>query len=95
MNSLSTRYQDDSFSTQYGYRIIEVDENDTSRYTSRVVHWFDLYKLSNLSQFKDKEELVYKTAKSVAVKRIREKLIQNSGHLVTAVFCFRKVKYKD
>ena len=42
-----------------------------------------------------KDELVYKTAKSVAVKRIREKLIQNSGHLVTAVFCFRKVKYKD
>ena len=95
VNSLSTRYQNDSFSTQYGYRMIEVDENDLSRYTSRVVHWFDLYKLANLSQFKDKDDLVYKTAKSVAIKRIREKLIQNSGHFVTAIFCFRKVKYKD
>ena len=41
-NSLSTRYNRDRFSSQYGYRIIEVDEKDTSHYTSRVEHWYDM-----------------------------------------------------
>lgn len=42
-NSLSTRYNGNCFSTTYGYRIIEVDENDTSVYTTKVVHWYDFF----------------------------------------------------
>lgn len=49
VNSLSTRYNGDTFSTQYGYRIIDVKESDTSTYTTRVVHWYDMFKLGDIS----------------------------------------------
>lgn len=95
VNSLSTRYQDDCFSTQYGYRVIDVDEKDTSKYTSKVVHWYDVYKLKNIPENKDKSELVFKTVKSVAVKSLRERFLHASGHFIVRVFGLRKVKYKD
>lgn len=95
VNSLSTRYQDDCFSTQYGYRIIDVEEKDTSVYTSKVVRWYNLYKPENLSEYRNKGETVYKTAKSVALKGLRERFLQGSGHLIVRIFGLRKVKYKD
>lgn len=95
VNSLSTRYQDDCFSTQYGYRIIDVDENNTSVYKSKVVRWYNIYKPENLSQYKNKGDVVYKTAKSVALKGLRERFLHGSGHLIVRVFGLRKVKYKD
>ncbi len=95
VNSLSTRYQDDCFSTQYGYRVIDVDENNTSEYKSRVVHWYDKYKLKNIPVYKNKDELLFSTVKSVAIKSLRERFLHRSGHLIVRVFGFRKVKYKD
>ena len=47
-NSLSTRFNGDAFSTQYGYRIIDVKESDTSTYVTRVVHWYDMFDLSDI-----------------------------------------------
>ncbi|MBQ6267282.1 MAG: metallophosphoesterase [Clostridia bacterium] len=41
VNSLSTRFNGDAFSTQYGYRVIELDEAAPDRYETRVVRWFD------------------------------------------------------
>ena len=95
VNSLSTRYQDDCFSTQYGYRMIEVDENDTSVYKSKVVRWYNIYKPENLRNYKYKGNVVFETAKSVAIKGIRERFLQGSGHLIVRIFGLRKVKYKD
>lgn len=95
VNSLSTRYQDDCFSTQYGYRMIEVDENNTSSYTSKVVRWYDVFKLKTLPAYKNADELSQKTVKSVAVKSLRERFLHTSGHLIVRVFGLRKVKYKD
>lgn len=48
VNSLSTRYNGDTFSTQYGYRIIDVNESDTSAYTTKVVHWYNLFGLGDI-----------------------------------------------
>lgn len=48
VNSLSTRYNGDAFSTQYGYRILDVKESDTSTYTTRVVHWYDMFKPADI-----------------------------------------------
>ena len=95
VNSLSTRYQNDCFSTQYGYRIIDVDERNTAVYSTRVVHWYNIYKPENLSGYKNKDELVYKTAKSVAIKGLRERFLHSTGHLIVRGFGLRKVKYKD
>ena len=46
VNSLSTRYNGDLYSTKYGYRMITVDENDTSAYETKVVHWYDFFDAS-------------------------------------------------
>ncbi|MBQ5825043.1 MAG: metallophosphoesterase [Clostridia bacterium] len=48
VNSLSTRYNGDAFSTQYGYRIIDVKESDTSTYSTRVVHWYEMFELGDV-----------------------------------------------
>lgn len=95
VNSLSTRYQDDCFSTQYGYRMIFVDEKDTSHYTSKSVRWYDIYKLCTLSKYKNAGSVVFETAKSVAVKSLRERFLHTTGHFIVRVFGMRKVKYKD
>ncbi len=50
VNSLSTRFNGDAFSTQYGYRIIDVNENNTSEYTTKVVHWYDMFELGDIAQ---------------------------------------------
>ena len=47
-NSLSSRYNGDAFSSQYGYRIIDINEADTSTYTTRAVHWYDFYTLADV-----------------------------------------------
>lgn len=53
VNSLSTRSQSDRFSSQYGYRIIEVDENDTSKYSCRVERWYNMFTLSDIKKLKE------------------------------------------
>ena len=50
-NSLSTRYNGDRYSTQYGYRIIEVKEDNTSEYTTRVEHWYDMFDAEDIAEF--------------------------------------------
>ncbi len=95
VNSLSTRYQDDCFSTQYGYRMIYVDESNTALYSSKVVRWYDVYKLKNLKEYKNADELSQKVAKSVAVKSLRERFLHTTGHFIVRVFGMRKVKYPD
>ncbi len=49
-NSLSTRYISLFHSTQCGYRVIEVDENDTSTYETRVERIFDIYDFETAKQ---------------------------------------------
>ncbi len=87
-NSLSTRYNDDRFSSQYGYRILQVDERDTSKYTSRVVHWYNMFTSNDLKEFKAKgDDFGYKTAKSVTFKGVLQRFYTKTGrvfcHLVT------------
>lgn len=68
-NSLSTRYNGDAFSTQYGYRIIDVKESDTSVYTTKVVHWFDMFTLSDVNALQaEGDEFGYKTALDIMFK---------------------------
>ncbi len=96
VNSLSTRYNGDRFSTQYGYRMIEVDEKDTSVYTSKVVHWYDFFTLEDAFEYKKNGDgFGFKTAADIAVKGFFQKLItvvyRSFGSLVTG----RQVSYTD
>ncbi len=53
VNSLSTRYNNERYSTQYGYRMIIVDENDTSVYDTYSVHWYDMLTLKEAMGVED------------------------------------------
>ena len=76
-NSLSTRYNGDAFSTQYGYRIIDVKESDTSVYTTKVVHWFDMFTVSDLADIKDRgDDYGYKLALDVMFKGFLENVFE-------------------
>ncbi len=90
VNSLSTRYNGEIFSTQYGYRMITVDENDPSVYETRAVHWYDFYDSADiLSGCGGNARLVSKVA---FLGRIR-KAAQIIAIIVVELFSGRTVKY--
>lgn len=96
VNSLSTRYNGDRFSTQYGYRIIEVDENDTSKYISRVEHWYDMFCLDDILSVKASgDEFGFKTAGKVTFQGFFRKMFEKICCGFTEMFTGRQVTYPD
>jgi 3',5'-cyclic AMP phosphodiesterase CpdA len=89
-NSLSTRYNGDAFSTQYGYRMITVDENDTSKYETRVVHWYNMITFENMAEFGGN-----KTAISVAFNGFFQGFFQNLWREIVSMFTGRTISYPD
>lgn len=88
--SLSTRYNGDAFSTQYGYRMVVVDENDTSKYETKVVHWYDMITFENMSEFGG-----HKTAMSIAFNGFFQKFFQNLWREIVSMFTGRTISYPD
>ncbi len=89
-NSLSTRYNGDAFSTQYGYRMLVIDENDTSKYETKVVHWYDMITFENLGEFGGN-----KTALSVAFNGFFQSFFQNLWREIVSMFTGRTISYPD
>ncbi len=94
MNSLSTRYNGDAYSTQYGYRIIEVDEKDTSAYSTRVVHWYDIFDIDYaINEMQNGDNYGFKTSLDIAFKGFFQKYFDEfCRHFVYAV-TGRQVSY--
>ena len=90
MNSLSTRYNGDAFSTQYGYRMLVIDEKDTSTYDTKVVHWYDMITFENISEFGTN-----KTAFSVAFNGFFQGYFQNLWREIVSMFTGRTISYPD
>ncbi len=96
VNSLSTRFNGDRFSTMYGYRIIEVDEKDTSCYTSYNERWYNLYSKKDIKDLKaTADAFTVKTAVAVTRKGKNQKLFTKIGRGFTKLFTGRQVTYKD
>ncbi len=84
VNSLSTRSQSDRFSSQYGYRIIEVDEKNTSVYTSRVERWYNMFTLARIFEIrKDGNAYGAKIASGVKFRGFVQRFLTKTGR----VFC--------
>ena len=96
VNSLSTRFNGDRFSTMYGYRIIEVDENDTSRYTSYNRRWYNMYSKKDIKQLKaTADAFTVKTAVAVTRKGYIQRFMTKVGRGFTKAFTGRQVTYED
>lgn len=96
VNSLSTRFNGDRFSTMYGYRIIEVDENDTSRYTSYNRRWYNMYSKKDIKELKaTADAFTVKTAVAVTRKGYIQRFMTKVGRGFTKTFTGRQVTYED
>ena len=96
VNSLSTRYNGDRFATMYGYRIIEVNEKDTSRYTSYNMRWYNMYSKKDLKELKaTADAFTLKTARMVTRKGRIQKLHTAVGRGFTRLVTGRKTTYTD
>ena len=94
VNSLSTRYNDDRFSSQYGYRILEVDENDTSKYTSRNERWYNMFTKKDIASIKASgDKFGLKTAKSVTQKGRIQRFYTKVGRKFVKLVTGRQVTY--
>ncbi len=96
VNSISTRYNGDSYSTGYGYRMIEIDENDTSLYSTKVVRWNELFGIKDAFAYKaDGDDYGFRTALDIAFKGFWKKLGDAIYHSFATLITGRKIKYPN
>lgn len=96
VNSLSTRYIGLAHSTQCGYRVIEIDENDTSTYKTRVARIYDMFDSEVVKEEKQNgDKFTYKMAREFAVKGKIQKAASNIYRKFTETFTGRQVTYPD
>ena len=96
VNSLSTRYIGLFHATQCGYRIIEIDENDTSTYETRVARIFDIFDYETVKEEKQNgDEFTYKMAREFAVKGKFQKIATDICREITEALTGRQVSYPD
>ena len=94
MNSLSTRYNSDAFSTGYGYRMIYVNENDTAHYDSEVVRWYDLFDLGYALEEKSSgDSYGFETALEIAIKGGWQKFITVISRGFSTLITGRRISY--
>ncbi|MBE6783187.1 MAG: hypothetical protein E7536_04175 [Ruminococcaceae bacterium] len=93
VNSLSTRYNNERYSTQYGYRMIVIDENDTSVYDTYAVHWYDML------TFKEALSVEDSYGKEIATKitflGFFQKFFDNFYRTFARIVTGRQISYPD
>ena len=95
-NTVSTRYNRDRFSSQYGYRIITINESDTSVYKSRVEHWYDMFTSDDVKTYKTaNDKFSAELAEDVIKNGRKQKLLQAVLLGLARMVSFRKIKYPD
>ena len=96
VNSLSTRYIGLAHSTQCGYRIIEIDENDTSTYETRVARIYDMFDSETVKEEKQNgDKFTYTMAREFAFKGKIQKTASKIYRKIAEIFTDRQVTYPD
>lgn len=96
VNSLSSRYNGDRFETNYGYRMLFVDENNTSDYTTRTEHWYDMFSFDDIENLKKVgDKLGYAVAKRVKKQGIERKIFEKTIRTFTRLTTGRVVTYPE
>ena len=91
-----TRYKGLAYTTQYGYRVVEIDEKDTSTYETRVERLYDVFDFDYIKTAKDNGDkystrLAFELAVKGTVQEGFMKLYQSVIELITG----RQVTYPD
>ncbi len=94
--SPTTRYKGLAYTTQYGYRVVEIDENDTSRYETRVERLYDVFDYGYLGEIsKDADKYTKRIALELAVKGSAQESFMKLYQSVVELFTGRTVAYPD
>ncbi len=91
-----TRYKGLAYTTQYGYRVIEIDENDTSTYETRVERLYDVFDFGYIKTAKDNgDKYSTRIAFELAVKGSVQEIYLKLYKSVIELFTGRQVSYPD
>ena len=91
-----TRYKGVAYTTQYGYRVVEIDEKDTSKYETRVERLYDAFDFGYIKTAKDNgDKYSPRIALELAVKGMAQELAMKLWHSVVELFTGRTVVYPD
>ena len=91
-----TRYKGLAYTTQYGYRVVEIDENDTTSYDTRVERLYDVFDFSYIKTAKDNGDWYSaRIAFELAVKGAAQEAYLNLWQSVVEFFTGRTVTYPD
>ena len=91
-----TRYKGLAYTTQYGYRVVEIDENDTSKYTTRVERLYDVFDHDYAKVQKESgDKYSRKISYELAVKGKTQEIFTNIYQPVVEFFTRRTVTYPD
>ena len=91
-----TRYKGVAYTTQYGYRVVEIDEKDTSKYETRVERLYDAFDFGYIKTAKDNgDKYSSRIALELAVKGMAQELAMKLWHSVVELFTGRTVVYAD
>ena len=91
-----TRYKGLAYTTQYGYRVVEIDENDTSSYKTRVERLYDVFDFAYMDTAKDNGDKYSKRiALELAVKGKAQEIFMNLWQSAVELFTNRTVTYPD
>lgn len=94
--SLMTRYKGVAYTTQYGYRVVEIDEKDTSKYETRVERLYDIFDFGYIKTAKDNgDKYSFRIALELAVKGKAQEICMKLWHSVIELFTGRTVVYPD
>ncbi len=95
VNSLSTRSETDRFSTQYGYRMIEVNEKETGKYSCRVERWYNMFTLSDIKKIKESGDAFgAQTARAIKFRGYIQRFHTFTGRTFCRIVTGRKNTYK-
>ncbi len=91
-----TRYKGLAYTTQYGYRVVEIDENDTTVYNTRVERLFDVFNFGYIKTAKDNgDKYSTRIAFELAVKGAAQKAFMKVYQSAVELFAGRTVTYPD
>lgn len=91
-----TRYKGVAYTTQYGYRVVEIDENDTSTYETRVERLYDVFDFAYIKTAKDNgDKYSQRLAFELAVKGTVQESFNKIYQSLVELFTGRQVTYPD